>query len=138
VRPRDAIVHASSLLDQGRDIDDPQRRFRIAGPTGRLQDRGLHHRQLPIIHLRRPAWAPAIAKPSHAALVVPDHPIAQRLPVHAGQLCSHRPDHAVECIGDRQHPPPNASIALATRQPPQLLSRQIGMVTPMPIYESPL
>ena len=63
-------------LHQSCDIDDPQRRFRIAGPAGRLQDRGLHHRQLPIIHRRRPACTPAIAKTRHTTLFVPDHPVA--------------------------------------------------------------
>ena len=64
------------------------------------------------IELRRSPVAWQVGEPVKAMLVVADHPVAQRLAVHARRLRRLLSTHAIERIGNCQDAPCNARIAL--------------------------
>jgi hypothetical protein len=52
----------------------------------------------------RPTGGPTVVKAGHPLGIVADHRVAQRLAVQASQPCRLRSPHAVQRMGDRQHP----------------------------------
>ena len=81
-----------------------------------------------------------VGEPLHrlwAAAIVPDHPVAQRLAVHAHEARSSLAAQPVGRCGDGQQPPGNPRVAFNLRQPTKLdrgkiLAKQQG------VHERPL
>lgn len=69
--------------------------------------------RLPGVQQRLATAAPAINQAVHATLVVAMHPVAQRLPVHAGRLRRSGPRLAVQDQGQRQHAARRCAILAA-------------------------
>ena len=57
--------------------------------------------------------------------VVADHCVALRLPLHAGQPRRRGLAHALQRVGDGEHPAGRRTVRLPSRQTPQRIGRNI-------------
>jgi hypothetical protein len=119
------IGDAEAHLDDPTQILGPPAAHAVALRVGTPQHQGLERRQLAVIE---PGWAAApgpIAQAFDALGVEPDHPVAQRLAVHAGlarrPLAAHPVQHVRHAEQAARHP----AIALLPGQATQFLSRHV-------------
>jgi hypothetical protein len=79
-----------------------------------------------IVEPRRAAALGPIAQALDPLGVEPDHPVAQRLPVHAGLAGGLPPAHAVQGVGHAEQATGDAAIGLLSCPPAQVLGRGGG------------
>ena len=68
------------------------------------------------VERRRASVTPAVGEAADPVLVVAQHPVAQRLAVHARCFRRRLPAHAVERVGDCQDAPRHAAVGLPLGQ----------------------
>lgn len=116
-----AVADAEAVLDQVAQILGPPAAHAVAFRVRATQDQGLEGRHLAFVQPWRPPAARPVVQTLDAVFVEADHPIAQRLPVHAGLARGPFAAHAVEHVGERQQPARHPAVGLEPRQPAQLL-----------------
>ena len=107
-------------LDQGLEVDPPPPHhavpLRVRPPLHDVLQLGLLLGRQP---RPRPRAAP-VAQPGQPLLVVPVHPVAQGLPVHAGVPRRLHPRGALQHEGERQHAARRLRVPAPARLPPRL------------------
>jgi hypothetical protein len=101
------------------EVDQPPSRDAIDLGIGTRQYDRLQRRLLAFCQPAWPAITPVVRQPSRPATIVADHPIAQRLPVHACDARGGLPAQPIQRGGDRQQAPGDPRVALDLGQPTQ-------------------
>ena len=124
--PALAVAHPEPRLDQGAQVagapGDAAVAFQARAPQHQRLEGGL----LPLVERAGATGARPVAQTLHALLVVAVHPIAKRLPGHAGKARGFLPRQAVEGVGEREEADNDPAVARAAGEAAQLGRVAVG------------
>jgi Transposase, Mutator family len=123
-RSPDRLAHRNGYGDRAALRGD-LRRSPLAASRGGPQRQGLERRQLALVEPGRAAALGPIAQALDPLGVEADHPVAQRLAVHAGLAGSFPPAHAIQGVGHAKQAARHPAIALLPCRPTQLVGRSV-------------
>jgi hypothetical protein len=120
-----AVGDPETSCDDPPEVLGPPGAHPVALGIGTAQHQGAQARHLPLVQPGRPAALGPVAQTVDALGIEPDHPIPERLAVHAGQTGGLASLHALQRVGQTEQPRGDPAIGLASRQPTQLLGRNV-------------
>jgi hypothetical protein len=120
-----AVDHPEALFDDPAQILRPPRTHPIARRIRTAQHQRLERRHLALVEPGRPAALGSVAQAVDALDVEADHPIPERLPIHAGLMRRLPACHAIQSVGKGEQSRCHPAVGLAPGQTPQLLGRNV-------------
>src|SRR5215218_25328 len=124
--PALAVADPEAALDQGAQVAGAPGDAAVALQLGPLEDQRLEGGLLPLVERARSAGAGPVTQAFHALGVVAVHPVAERLPGHAGEPSCLLAWQAVERVGEREQAGADAPVALAAGEAAQLGRVAVG------------
>ena len=120
-----AVDDAEARRDDPAEILGPPAAHAVALGIRAPQHQRLERRQLAVIEPGRAAALGPIPQPLDALGVEADHPVPERLAVHARLAGGPPAGHPVQCVGYAEQPTGDPTIGLLARQAAQLRGRDV-------------
>src|SRR5215211_73517 len=111
--PALAVADPEAALDQGAQVAGAPGDAAVPLQLGPLEDQRLERGLPPLVERAGPAGAGPVTQAFHALGIVAVHPVAERLPGHAGEPGRLLARQAVERVGEREQAGADAPVALA-------------------------